>query len=77
MTKIESLQKEINSLRNKLNTKISNDEKQKILDLIDEKKREIEKISRSEKLAVPINGPKLGERTRVNKSIFSNNRVIL
>lgn len=75
MTKIEKLQREIKNLNNKLNTKISADEKQKTLDLIAEKKREIEKISRSEKLVIPVNAPTIGERKEVIQSSFTRNRV--
>ena len=75
MTKIEKLQREIKNLNNKLNTKISADEKQKTLDLITEKKREIEKISRSEKLVIPVNAPTIGERKEVIQSSFTRNRV--
>lgn len=75
MTKIEKLQREIRNLNNKLNTKISADEKQKTLDLITEKKREIEKISRSEKLVIPVNAPTIGERKEVIQSSFTRNRV--
>jgi len=75
MTKIEKLQREIKNLNNKLNTKISADEKQKTLDLIAEKKREIEKISRSEKLVIPVNAPTIGERKVVIQSSFTRNKV--
>lgn len=75
MTKIEKLQREIKNLNNKLNTKISADEKQKTLDLITEKKREIEKISRSEKLVIPVNAPTIGERKEVIQSSFVRNKV--
>ena len=78
MTKVESLQKEIKILRDKLNTQISSDEKQRIIDTIEEKKRDIEKFSRIEKLAIPVNGPKVSERKLVTRrSSFTNNKVFI
>ena len=78
MTKVESLQKEIKILRDKLNTQISSDEKQRIIDTIEEKKRDIEKFSRVEKLAIPVNGPKVSERKpATRRSSFTNNKVFI
>ena len=77
MDRIGKLKREINILRNKLSTQISADEKQKISDIIELKKREIEKISRSEKLVIPVAGKKVNQRKPITSSTYTNNRVIL
>ena len=76
--KTAKLLNEIDKLKYTLeNTSLSPQDRQRIIDEISDKKREIEKISKSEPLIIPSSGPKVSERKRERKSIYNGNSVRL
>ena len=76
--KTAKLLNEIDKLKYTLeNTSLSHQDRQRIIDEISDKKREIEKISKSEPLIIPSSGPKVSERKRERKSIYNGNSVRL
>ena len=76
--KTAKLLNEIDKLKYTLeNTSLSPQDRQRIIDEISDKKREIEKISKSEPLIIPSSGPKVSERKRERKSIYNGKSVRL
>ena len=63
-SKIDQLKAEIESIKNQINSrKLSPSQVQSLNDEITERKREIEKLSRTEKMVTPIVGaPTVGEK---------------
>lgn len=78
---VASLQKEIEELTNKLESKnkLSASDKQVAIDRIGELKREIEKLTKEEKKITPVvNAPTIGERKDTRRSMFlGSNKIIL
>ena len=78
MSNIKSLKHEIDMLRDKLeNERLSPEDTQTIRDLIDERKREIEDISRKESIVINTEGATISERPKVKPSRMSSNRFML
>ena len=79
-TKIDDLKKDIEKITSQINkTRLSPSELQNMNDLIAEKKREIEKLSRTEKIISPIIGaPTIGEKTNDPEfDTITENRFII
>lgn len=75
---VASLTSEIDNLYKKLNEEtLSKEEKQKILDIIKEKQRMIEKSSKSEQLIIDIPAKTIKERKNNPSIRMTENRYIL
>ena len=76
--KIQTIQNEINKMQAQLsNNRMSYNDKQEMFDSINEKKREIEKLSRQDSMVIDIPANRIKDRKNINTSRMSENRCII
>ena len=78
MNNSESIKYDINVLKHRLDTEtLSQADKQLLLDTIEEKKKDIEKVSRGEHLIIPGNDATIKDRKPVQRTSFLNDSRIM